>query len=310
MESKTLLQYLDPITRQAIICLANSGNDFDDLDNRPLANALALALIRESRIRAKLKCESRENCEPREALLYQYWDQDVPPHDVSQCMATWASIPGIEVRQFNAASAREFIGRMPSSDYIEAFDCCYHPAMQCDYFRLAALSVTGGLYVDADEEWTGHPLDVFRATEDIWLRWLRIDHRGGPAASAEEVRAILDGEKEPKGISFYFNNSPIACKGHDPVITIALRRATRNLLACRREGKRADIHKITGPTNITASVLIHFLSSLKTGASFDVSAIDRWALYSNVRRDLQYQKTIANWRVTEGMSEKQLSAKG
>ena len=42
---------------------------------------------------------------------------------------------------------------------MSAFDKCYHPSMQSDYFRYSYIFVEGGFYVDADDIYHGTPID-------------------------------------------------------------------------------------------------------------------------------------------------------
>jgi hypothetical protein len=83
--------------------------------------------------------------------LFQYWDTGAPPADVSVLVdGMRAHNPEMEHRLYDRDSAGWFIGKHLGAREKRAFEACAVPAMQSDYFRLCALLVKGGLYVDAD----------------------------------------------------------------------------------------------------------------------------------------------------------------
>src|SRR5450756_2058430 len=75
------------------------------------------------------------------------------PGDVGECIETWRKTEeqGVERLLFDKHHAREFIHRRLGQRHEEAYDKCYHPAMQSDYFRLCYILVEGGCYIDADD---------------------------------------------------------------------------------------------------------------------------------------------------------------
>ena len=94
----------------------------------------------------------------------QFWhDLRELPADVEECIASWAgwTTSGFAHRLFDERSAKVFIGGSLGARHKHAFERCYHPAMQADYFRLCYLFVEGGFYVDAD--------DVCVGTDIGWL---------------------------------------------------------------------------------------------------------------------------------------------
>src|SRR5690349_6206032 len=86
--------------------------------------------------------------------IVQYW-HNLPelPSDVAECIASWTrwTASGFTHRLFDERSAKAFIRNSLDARHGRAFEHCYHPAMQADYFRLCYLLVEGGLYVDADD---------------------------------------------------------------------------------------------------------------------------------------------------------------
>lgn len=86
--------------------------------------------------------------------IVQFWDNlEKLPKDVRQCIDTWKFTEkyGFERKLFDKQQARDFIYRNLGLRYKKAFDQCYHPAMQSDYFRLCYIFVSGGCYIDTDD---------------------------------------------------------------------------------------------------------------------------------------------------------------
>ena len=85
--------------------------------------------------------------------IVQFWhDLGELPEDVEECIASWTrwTTSGFTHCLFDERSAKAFIGGSLDAHHECAFDRCYHPAMQADYFRLCYLLVEGGFYVDAE----------------------------------------------------------------------------------------------------------------------------------------------------------------
>lgn len=96
--------------------------------------------------------------------IVQYWhDLGELPEDIEDCIASWTYWRANDFTHclFDERSAKAFIAGSLDARHERAFDRCYHPAMQADYFRLCYLSVKGGFYVDAD--------DVCAGTQINWL---------------------------------------------------------------------------------------------------------------------------------------------
>ena len=74
--------------------------------------------------------------------IVQFWhDLRQLPHDVEECVASWScwETSGFTHRLFDEHAAKAFIGRSLGTRHECAFERCYHPAMQADYFRLCYL---------------------------------------------------------------------------------------------------------------------------------------------------------------------------
>jgi thioredoxin-like negative regulator of GroEL len=83
--------------------------------------------------------------------ILQFWDNPDIPDDIAQLMQSWDQCKGFEHRIFNDHTALAFIEEHCTARVLKAFRMANHPAMRSDIFRLAYLSVNGGVYVDADD---------------------------------------------------------------------------------------------------------------------------------------------------------------
>ena len=82
--------------------------------------------------------------------IVQFWDNlDRLPGDVEECIETWKKTEewGIERLLFDKQKAGDFIYRKLGIRYKQAFEKCYHPAMQSDFFRLCYIFIEGGCYI-------------------------------------------------------------------------------------------------------------------------------------------------------------------
>ena len=103
--------------------------------------------------------------------IVQFWHNlRQLPYDVEECIDSWRrwETSGFTHRLFDEDAARVFIEASLGAEYESAFERCYHPAMQADYFRLCYLLAEGGLYVDADDVCIG--TDIGRLFEDGRLK--------------------------------------------------------------------------------------------------------------------------------------------
>ena len=109
---------------------------------------------------------------PARPILVQYWHAQ-PPAEVQELMDTWrtADDEGFEYACFNDESALQFIRRHYDERTEKAYRSCAVPAMKADLFRICALLVRPGIYVDADMRRTGKgERGFFRRDESKPLR--------------------------------------------------------------------------------------------------------------------------------------------
>ena len=139
----------------------------------------------------------------------QFWhDLRQLPHDVEECVASWTrwETSGFTHRLFDEHAAKAFISGSLGTRHEGAFERCYHPAMQADYFRLCYLLVEGGFYVDAD--------DICVGTD---IGWLFEDGRLKTPACGVRIPILGSGfaplnKDSPPTRSHPAQSSPVSCR--------------------------------------------------------------------------------------------------
>ena len=231
---------------------------------------------------------------PPKAIVQFWHDLGELPEDIAECVASWArwTTSGFTHRLFDGRSAKAFIGDSLDARHKRAFDRCYHPAMQADYFRLCYLVVEGGFYVDADDFCVG-----------TQIRWLFDDGRLKvqplcyDIASATMVNpaAFLDVDAYNRSWIFYFNNNPlIANRGH-PIIERALRRATE-LLEINGDEVLPEIQATTGPGNLTKSIFE--FSTAGGDVQGELMVLRDWDSFAVSRWPMSHRGDARNWRLS------------
>jgi len=227
--------------------------------------------------------------------IVQFWDNlDRLPGDVGDCIETWRKTEeqGFERLLLDKQQARDFIHRKLGQRYKRAFDRCYHPAMQSDYFRLCYILVEGGCYIDVDDVYNGSQIQHLFSDGRLKIQPLCYD-----TATQMMVPPSLftkSGANAPSWI-FYFNNNPlIACSGH-PVIERALAQATISL-EIDITNSLPEIQSTTGPGNLTKSIF---------DAATENDVIEQallvlcsWEDIARSRWELSYRNDARNWRLS------------
>jgi len=225
----------------------------------------------------------------------QFWD-DLKrlPSDVGECIESWKKLEarGFDVRLFDNDGARELIASRLGPRHENAFQRCYHPAMQSDYFRLCFILVEGGCYLDADDVYNGPTIERLFDDGRLKIQPLCYDvetHRMVPPREFTEP-----GADSPSWI-FYFNNNPLlAAPGH-PIIERALANATEALERAT-DGELPEIQSTTGPGNLTRSI---FELARRTGATRSALLVLRdWENVASSRWPLGYRSDTRNWRLS------------
>lgn len=227
--------------------------------------------------------------------IVQYWhDHRQIPGDIQECIASWTKWRefGYTHRIFDEHSARSFIHGSMGRRHGRAFERCYHPAMQADYFRLCFLFVEGGLYVDADDVFVGTEIDSLFEDGRLKLQPLCYDR-----ASQTMVKPSLflcSNAYDPNW-TFYFNNNPLGAGPGHPIVGRALDQATC-LLEFAGEGGFPEIQETTGPGNLTKAIF-----DLGTGFELhperDLVVLRDWESRAFSQWPLSHREDSRNWRL-------------
>lgn len=224
----------------------------------------------------------------------QFWHNlQQLPGDVEECIASWTrwTSSGFAHRLFDEGSAKAFIGASLGARHEHAFERCYHPAMQADYFRLCYLLIEGGFYVDAD--------DVCVSANVGWLfddGRLKIQPLCYDVASGTMVApcVFLRSDAYDPNWIFYFNNNPmIANRGH-PIIEHALRQAT-DLLELAND-VLPEIQTTTGPGNLSRSIFEFGTTSGRVES--DLVVLQDWDSLAVSKWPLSHRADARNWRLS------------
>lgn len=227
-------------------------------------------------------------------VLIQFWDDlTTIPEDVRCCIDSWSAFKrfGLCHLLFDHATARHFIEQNYSPEHLAAYGRCHHPAMQCDYFRLCFLLKNGGTYIDADEQHVGDTdfCSLLR-DRDLKLQPLCFDLNTAQMVPASQ----FINEPYRSDRIYYFNNNPIIARVGDPIIGLALQRATKKLLSTQL---LRDIQATTGPGNITESLLLYYLEQQSAEVTFaGFRPLFEWDDVSISKWPLSYRGDERNWR--------------
>jgi hypothetical protein len=234
--------------------------------------------------------------QPIPKTIVQFWhDLGQLPPDVEECVRSWTvweSI-GFKHRLFDERTAGAFIGNSLSARHKRAYELCYHPAMQADYFRLCYVLTEGGFYVDADDVCSG--TDIGWLAEDGRLKLQPLCYDSATDGMVEPAVFLRADAYNPSWIFYLSNNPLIAGAGH-PVIEYALNQATR-LLELAGENELPEIQMTTGPGIISKSI---FDLGTRTGGDIesDIVALKDWDSLAVSKWPLSYRDDARNWRLS------------
>jgi len=225
----------------------------------------------------------------------QFWHaKDKVPPDVMECMGSWKRLTHQDIKysQFDRHSARDFVLHELGHRYASAFDLCYHPAMQSDYFRLCFILTNGGMYVDADDVHTGVDIDALFADGRLKVQPLCYD-----IASASMVPPSLfsNASNHSSDWIYYVNNNPLIAPSHHPVIMRALETAT-SLLEQSEGDYFPEIQSTTGPGNLTRAVFS--LAQMQGDIDETVGILWDWESIGPTKWHLSYRNDSRNWRLS------------
>ncbi|WP_050054820.1 glycosyltransferase family 32 protein [Pseudarthrobacter siccitolerans] len=226
-------------------------------------------------------------------ILIQFWDDAACiPADVQGCLDSWAPLEeiGFERLLFDDATAEQFILENFSPRHARAFNRCRHPAMRADFFRLCFVLKNGGLYVDADDTYQGYDIDKLMVDGRLKLQPLCYD-----IASDSMVDPVGSaGISVAGGRIFYVNNNPLLAPANHPIIAMALEQATNSLLSADEDSR--DIQSLTGPGNLTSSLVAHAVELTQAGKGWDFELLTDWDSVAVSTWPLSYRSDDRNWR--------------
>jgi mannosyltransferase OCH1-like enzyme len=227
--------------------------------------------------------------------IVQFWDNlDLLPGDVNECIETWkkAEEQGFERLLFDKLQATDFIHQKLGLRYKRAFDKCYHPAMQSDYFRLCYILVEGGCYIDVDDVYNGSQLQHLFSDSRLKIQPLCYD-----TATNMMVPPLLFTKSGADAASwiFYFNNNPLIAGRSHPVIERALSNATLSLERDITNGL-PEIQSTTGPGNLTKSIFDAVSDEAEIENSLHV--LSNWEDVASSIWELSYRNDARNWRLS------------
>ena len=252
-------------------------------------------------VRELVQCSSKRDVVPAgysiepSRTIVQFWnDLNQLPRDVRECIGSWKKLEdqGFKVLLFDDSRARDFIGQRLGPRYEKAYDMCYHPAMQSDYFRLCYILLEGGCYLDADDVYNGVAIEHLFSDGRLRVQPLCYD-----ISTNQMVPPSVFAQPGANASSwiFYFNNNPlIAVHGH-PIVERALARATE-ALERPAAGELPEIQSTTGPGNLTKSIF---------GLATENGEIERallvlcdWEYVAISKWPLSYRHDARNWRLS------------
>lgn len=228
--------------------------------------------------------------------IVQFWhDLWQLPRDIEECVASWTRWKerGFTHLLFDKHAAKTFIGDSLGMQHKSAFERCYHPAMQADYFRLCYLLVEGGFYVDADDVCVGTDIDGLFEDGRLKLQPLCYDIASGAMVTPSEF--LTADAYDPNWI-FYFNNNPlVASRGHR-IIECSLRQAT-NILDLVGDDGLPEIQATTGPGILSKSIFD--LGAIPGNeVESDLVVLRDWNLLAVSRWPLSHRSDARNWRLS------------
>lgn len=227
--------------------------------------------------------------------VVQFWnDIDGMPNDVKECTDSWNKLKekGFELFLFNECQARKLIRNSLGKRYEKAFDKCYHPAMQSDYFRLCYIFTEGGLYVDTDDIYTGVELEPLFSDGRLKVQPLCYD-----MSTNEMVPVSVFTSPGAYSLNwiFYFNNNPLIATRRHPIIERALLNATASL---ERSSIRQlpEIQSTAGPGNLSKSIFD--LACYENDFRNAMLVLYDWENIATTKWDLGYRNDERNWRLS------------
>jgi hypothetical protein len=229
--------------------------------------------------------------------IIQFWDDfDNLPSDVRACTETWEAIKelGFNYQIFDTQQAGDYILSQLGIRYKSAFDKCYHPAMQSDFFRLCYIFIEGGCYIDVDDEYSG--ISICQHFEDPRLKIQPLCYDISSHSMVPPCIFTKPGANNDNWI-FYFNNNPLIAKKGHAVVGSALNKALLSL-ENKLLNELPEIQSTTGPGNLTKTVFDEMLVDATVEDTLFV--LHEWDKTVKTQWNLSYRNDARNWRHANG----------
>lgn len=228
-------------------------------------------------------------------IIVQFWDNlNRLPEDVNKCIETWKELEAFGFKRFlfDKNQAGEFINKKLGSRYKRAYDKCYHPAMQSDYFRLCYIFVEGGCYIDTDDIYFG--TDIQHLFDDGRLKIQPLCYDIATHGMIPQKIFTKEGINNKNWI-FYFNNNPLITIRNHPIIEYALNQATLSLEKAL-SNDFLEIQSTAGPGNLTKSIY----DCIKLNEAFKktILVLSDWEDIAESKWELSYRNDSRNWRLS------------
>lgn len=227
--------------------------------------------------------------------IVQFWDDlDQLPSDVRECIHYWKKLEkqGFELLMFDVKSAMEFIRNRLEPRHERAFEKCYHPAMQSDYFRLCYILMQGGCYVDADDVYCGADVEHLFSDGRLKIQPLCYD-----IDTDDMIPPSVFASPGANSLNwiFYFNNNPLIAVRSHPILERALLNATISLERASYN-ELPEIQSTTGPGNLTKSIFEAVADDRSLEETLLV--VHDWEDIAITKWPLSYRTDMRNWRLS------------
>jgi mannosyltransferase OCH1-like enzyme len=200
--------------------------------------------------------------------IVQFWDAKQIPYDLDLFMqSARLTNRDFEHHVFDDIGAEEFIRQECAASVLRAYRTANHPAMRADIFRLAYLSIKGGIYIDADDRCT-HSLE-------------------GLLEFGYELIVMQEGDGS-------IGNNFLAATPNHPWISHALDTVTS--FVNQRQGD--NIWLVSGPGAISGSFVHHYLtdfSQSKMPSGVKVMPQYRTERFISMHLPTCYKKAGGHW---------------
>ncbi|MDU9004313.1 glycosyltransferase family 32 protein [Sedimentitalea todarodis] len=209
--------------------------------------------------------------------IFQYWDSNIVPRDVSKLMLSWQNHDRYEYNLLHRNDAISFLNTHFGADHVRAFKMANHVAEECDFLRLCLLYAKGGMYADADDKLIDSPDRLNSLGRGIVLF------------------------REPFGA---ISNNVMLARPRHRLVEIAIDMARDSLLSRENDTTWAK----TGPGLMTRAAALYIRETPSEVVARDFSLLPRHVCRRRVQIHvpLPYKATKAYWNDHDGQAPEQL----